>query len=52
MPSEALKNYLDAITDPNGHVVASPKQIKRPSNSMTMNTSQNNKTVMDVCLRT
>ena len=28
MPSEALKNYLDAITDPNGQVVASPKQIK------------------------
>ena len=28
MPSEALKNYLDTITDPNGTVVASPKQIK------------------------
>jgi len=28
MPSEALKNYLDQITDPNGAVVASPKQIK------------------------
>jgi hypothetical protein len=28
MPSEALKNYLDTITDPNGAVVASPKQIK------------------------
>jgi hypothetical protein len=28
MPSEALQNYLDQITDPNGQVVASPKQIK------------------------
>ena len=28
MPSEALQNYLDQITDPNGKVVASPKQIK------------------------
>lgn len=27
MPSEALKNYLDKITDPNGTVIASPKQI-------------------------
>lgn len=28
MPSEALKNYLDNITDPNGAVVASSQQIK------------------------